>query len=50
VGLAGSTEQPATLFWDAYKYFVSRAAGEEAVREWWRSKALWAGAQWELMK
>lgn len=27
-------------------HFVLRAAGEQAVREWWRSKSLWDGIQW----
>src|SRR5687767_9964109 len=26
----------------ANSHFVPRAAGEQAVREWWRSKSLWA--------
>ena len=27
-------------------HFVPRSAGEEAVREWWRSKSLWPGIEW----
>jgi hypothetical protein len=30
----------------ANSHFVPRAAGEQAVREWWRSKALWDGVEW----
>jgi hypothetical protein len=30
----------------ANRHFVVRAAGEQAVREWWRSKSLWVGIQW----
>jgi hypothetical protein len=32
----------------ANSQFVSRAAGEQAVREWWRSKSLWGGIEWRL--
>ena len=30
----------------ANSHFVPRAAGEQAVREWWRSKSLWSGIEW----
>lgn len=29
-------------------HFVSREAGEQAVREWWRTKSLWTGVRWKL--
>lgn len=30
----------------ANSHFVPRRFGEDAVREWWRSKSLWQGIEW----
>jgi hypothetical protein len=32
----------------ANAHFVPRAAGEQAVREWWQSRLLWGGIEWRF--